>query len=1186
MYNFYPKKFVRPCIFQGSTAKILLTMRLTVILLITAILQVSASSFAQKITLNKKQALLVDVLRDIRKQSGYDFAFTNSTLDKAKPVDVNVTGVDVEEALRLVFKDQPLDYVIKDKVVVVSPKVKTPEKSLGEALKPISVDGRVIDEKGSPLQGATVVVKGTKLISITSADGKFHFLDIDDKSVLVISFIGYITVELPTKAQMGDITLELGNAKLSEVVVSTGYQKISKERFVGSFSQLDSANYARRAGMGIIDRLDGTVTGLLFNKKGGAAFPIQVRGISTLGVSQTPTSPLIVVDNFPMEDAFDINSINANDVENITVLKDAAAASIWGTRAGNGVIVITTKRGKLNQPLRVSITSNVSVDEKQKLDYFPTVSPSDFIDIEQMLFNKGYYDSNINNTDDRPVLSPVVEILAQTRNGLSLTDAAAQINALRGHDLRNDLNKYVYRNPLRQQYQTSLTGGSNNLAYQFSLGYNNTLNSTIGSKPDQQFTVNSNTTYKVSKKLELQFGINYSQGLAKSYTLQLPSTTAPYASLVDNNGGPAAIANTYRLAYIDTVGGGKLLDWHYRPLDEIRNADNTRKSYFTRFNVATSYAVTNWLKANIQYQYTVATGSSENIQSLNTYSTRNTINGFTLPNVTGIAKYQVPYGGIVDISNSENISNNVRGTLNFNKAWNGDNVITGLIGAELSNIYGLTSAQRLYGYNENTGSVTQVLNYADYYPIFYGASPGASAQISTVNLLQESLTNRIVSILGNVSYSYKDKYTLFGSARRDGANVFGVSTNNKWKPLWSVGGSWDISKEEYFKVDWVASLRLRSSFGYTGNVNNRLSGKFTFFSSSDPVILTGLDYASANQPPNPNLRWEQNATLNFGIDYQLFKGRLSGTFEVYSKKSTDVIANKYLPISSGVNFTPINAADLKGSGFDLNINSVNTIGKISWSTNIGLSYAKTIVTKIDKPTAITVRDLSGYSVNAVPGQLAYGLASYKWAGLDPVTGDPRGYYQGQISNNYNLIATDSIQNQVFHGSSIPLYSGFIRNNISYRGFTLSFNLTARFKYFFREPVMDLDYVNAVNSNFLSADYYNRWQKPGDELITNIPSMSYPASGNTSSKNSFYQLSEITVKKADNIRIQDLRLAYDFSIGNFSSKKYHLQTFLYANNLNLILWKAAKTNYDPDFVGGNGGFTAPIKTLTAGLNVNF
>lgn len=1181
----------------GRGSKLLRIMKLTAFILLSACMVASAAGHSQKVSLSVHNASLEQVFTEIKKQTGYSFVYYKDDLKKAVKVTLVVSNRTLQEVLVLCFQNQPLSYSILENTVVIKQKplaadgAAIPNQLMDLPQPPIDIKGRVINENGEPMV-VTVRVKGTDKATSTNDNGEFELKGVDENATLVLTGVNIETVEWKVG---GKKVLELfvrTRVKEGEaVIINTGYDRIARERFVGSYAQLDSANYHRRAGMNIIDRLDGTVPGVVFDKKGGD-YPIQIRGISTLNQSSSPSpNPLIVIDNFPMDERFDINSINPNDVESITVLRDAAAASIWGTRAGNGVIVITTKKGAFNKPFRMSLSSNITIVEKPDLFYFPRISSSDFIDIESMLFGKNFYNSSVNNITSRPVLSPVVEILARRRAGLiSSGDSALQIDALRNLDVRNDLDKYVYREAIRQQHHLSFGGGSSILSYNFSAGLNHNLNNIQGSKGDKQYTISTGAAFRPVRNLEIQASLNYSQSENQSAGFTLPSPLLPYIQLADENGKPVAVPNSYRQGYIDTAGGGGLLDWNYRPLDEVRLANNNNISRFIRMNFGASYRFTNWLRAQVSYQFMNGNAITRNHKSLQTWETRNLVNRHTnLSQADPNLRYPVPMGGILDLLNSQSNSHNIRGTLNFNSNWGGgQHQLTAMAGAELSEAKGYSNSNRLYGYNEEIGSYRNNVDFLTRFPVFFPAITSTGSIPSNIAYTEQAL-NRTVSVLANASYTLKNKYTLYASARRDGANVFGVNTNNRWKPLWSAGGSWDISKEQFYRIKWMNSLRLRASYGYTGNINNELSGRFTLNYQPTPAIYTNLVRAAARDAPNPELRWEETRITNIGLDFSLFNTKLSGSLEVYSKKSTDLIS--FLPIdpTTGENGFPLNYASMKGSGFDFSLNSRNTAGVIMWTTSLGFSYNKTIITELLQLPGYKAADFVLYSLNASPGRIAFGLSSYRWGGLDPATGDPLGYLNGATSKSYTTIFNDSVQNQLFHGSSIPMYSGFLRNDISWKGFTVSANITGRFNFYFRQPALNLNYEANIGSANYIPDYYKRWQKPGDEALTNVPSMLYPIPSAVSQRNSFYQFSEVHIVRGDNIRLQDIRFAYQLNNRNIRTVPIRsIQFFFYPNNLNLILWRADESYFDPDFSGATSDPTAapPAKTWTGGITVNF
>jgi TonB-linked SusC/RagA family outer membrane protein len=1175
--------------------QLLLCMKLTVVLLTMALMQVSASGVSQTITYSGKDAPLREVFAAIKKQTAYVFFYNDADMAKAKPVTVAFRNVTLEVALKESLKGQPLEYVVRGNTVFIRAKGsgKIEDGEMGDVVREdvllfIDIKGRVVDEEGKPVAGATVTVKGTSKATSTNDNGEFVLTGVSGDAVLVVSGVSIETYEVKVGGRTSiEISATTRVIEGKTVVINTGYQKISKERMVGSFSQLDSAAFHRRAGMRIIDRLDGAVTGVLFDKKGNN--PIQIRGISTLRLTYSPSmAPLVILDNFPYTG--DINAINPNDVENVTILKDAAAASIWGSRAGNGVIVITTKKGRYNQPFQISASSNVSLQEKPDLYYYPQMGIADFIEIERLLFNGGQYDAALSDTRRRPVVSPVVEVLAQLRSGnISQEEADAQIASFKTQDIRSDLDRHVYQKALSQQHYINFSGGRDNVTYAFSGGYNYARPNIQGSKGDEQYTINSNTTFRLIDNLEINAGVNFTQGVIKSVNSNfLSGLKVPYLQLADAQGNSLALPNTFRMSFLETTGGGQLQDWMYRPLDEIRLVDNTTTSRFARLNLSGRYQVATWLSAELGYQYVNETSNARNYYNQQTYLARNLINLFTNLNETDPSlRNPIPIGGILDLSNSEANSHNLRGQLNFNWNWNGRHILNGIIAGEQSQTEGgVNSNNRLYGYNDFTGSYATLINYATFYPI-YNRLTSTRAAIPFGGSLIEGSSSRFVSLLSNVSYTYKGRYTAYASARRDGSNVFGVKTNNKWKPLWSAGIGWDISKENFYAVTWLPSLRLTASYGYSGNVNNNISGVPTIQYSSVVADFSGFTYASAGLAPNPNLRWEQVRMFNTGLDFSVLKNRLSGKIEYFNKRSTDLISAVPFPPSTGVSSFYVNASSLKGHGFDITLNSINTTGALRWETRFSFSHAKMIVTKLYQENRTRAEEFVGYRSNSAVGKIAYGISSYRWAGLDPATGDPLGYLNGQISKDYNAIFNDLVDNQAFHGSAIPLYNGFLNNSLSWKNFTLSANITYRLDFYFRRPSLAIDYTSLIGSGSGHADFALRWQKAGDELFTSIPSILYPTPPEAVGRELFYSNAEVNIARGDNIRLQDVRLSYDWF--NRNSKRLlvkSLQFYVYANSLNAILWRKDRSKLDPDFVGGNT-FTPPTpKIWTGGVNITF
>lgn len=1030
-----------------------------------------------------------------------------------------------------------------------------------------------------PLQGASIRTNPSTIKTITDKDGSFT-LTIGNltKGTLIVSYVGFQTKEIAFTATQASFTIEMevDEKDLEEVEISTGYQNFNPERFVGSAAKLDSTNFHRRAGMGIIERLRGTVTGLGFTKNDNPDNLPIIRGVSTL--SNTAFKPLVVVDNFPMDERFDLNTINPNDVLDITVLKDAVAASIWGSLAGNGVIVITTKKGKRNQPFSINASSNIGITEKPDLYYYPRMSIDEVIEVERFLFGEGFYKVNLDNTTTRPFISPVVELLNQmTMDNKAFIDK--EIEKLSKQDIRQDLDKFMYRDALRQQHHLSFNGGNQFGGYAFSAGYNRDLSNLQHSKASDQFTIRSQNNFRPTKNLTIEAGVMLSKNInRKSNSPTLPQI--PYLLLADENGN-ALTMGMHRLSYLEGLSNGDLLDWQFRPLDEIRFSNNNQRDQFVTLNLSSTYTFLPWLKGTVRFQHQQSTNQRKDYFSEETYFTRNLINAYSYYD-GGELKYNIPKGGILEVGNSESLSNQFRGQFDIHRQWQNKHVLSGVIASDISRVTSpFNTGNRFYGYNIDRDIYATVLNYEKIHTMIDRIG-GTSARIPQSVSAASGVTSNRVSFLGYASYTYDKRYTFYGSARKDGANVFGVHTNNKWKPLWSAGGSWDITNESFFNIPKISYLRLRGSYGYMGNTTGGTGYTLMVYNPYSVNNLTEFPQASLNSPPNPDLRWEEIRMINGGIDFNILDGRISGSIEGFRKRSKDIVSLVPSDPTLGVDFITMNSASLQGKGMEINLSSQNLKGALEWNTNLGYSYVKTIVTELYNG-GFSAQDFLTYNLNAAVDHIAYGLSSYRWAGLDPSNGDPRGYLDGEISKDYKGIGNDDIENQVFHGSSLPLHFGFLSNSVSYKNITLSVNINFSFDYYFRKP--SIEYVNLFNNLVGHVDYKERWQEVGDETRTNVPSMIYPM--NTTDRDEFYKYSEVNVLKGDHIRLRDLRLQYhlDHELINRLSFK-SIQLFMYLNNLNVMLWRANKSGLDPDYIGGTNYFNSPpSKSWTFGLNLN-
>ena len=1044
-----------------------------------------------------------------------------------------------------------------------------------------SLTGTVSDTSGQPIPGVNIIEKGTTNGTVTDVDGHFHLTTSEADATLVFSFIGYQTVEVPLSGQTAiNLTMQEDLQQLSAVeVYATGYQEIPAERATGSFEQIDHELLNRSVSTDVLSRLNGVTPGLLFNSSNISDESMTIRGRATL-LGAAAAEPLIVLDNFPYEG--DLQSINPNDIESITVLKDAAAASIWGARAGNGVIVITSKQGSLNTPLQVSFNANTTIQAQPDLFYNQNYLTSpEYIEVERYLFDQGYYEGLLSSAA-QPALTPVVQLLDQQRRG-ELTDQSLeeQLQRLSARDVRQDFEDHIYRPAVNQQYAIDFQGGSDELAYQLSLGYDH-HSEALQNNTMERFTTAWRNTFTPIRHLDVSFGFNYSQtrtetpndyAYGSATTAYMASNALyPYADLTQ------PIEKDFNTNYKDSLTAHGLLDWHYRPLEEVGLNDRTTTTSNLLMNAQLHYKLTPQLSLIGQYQRQQQSTTGRQLSDAASYDVRNQVNRYASWDEPA-QQYTFPFpeGDILRLQQSELRADNLRAQLTYNQQLANRHVVNALGGVELRETVTEGFSRTSLGYDDELGTAVTNLDYQTNYPV----RPYGIATLPAPAGAVAGTTNRYLSQFANAAYTYDRRYTVSASARRDGANIFGVNTNDKITPLWSTGIAWNLSNEPFFQVDWLPFLKLRSTYGFNGNVYNASAYLTATYRTSS---LTGLPTASVTSPPNPELRWERVKNINVGLDFELRKQLLSGTIAWYQKDGMDLIEEAPLPLSTGFTSFRGNAASVRTQGLDLQLTSHNINQTFQWQTTWMLNITRDKVTHFD-PEYTASNLVSGKgngsgSLIAVPGKPLFGLYSYGWAGLNE-QGEPQGYVEGQASSDYlSVLNNASPDSLVFHGSARPVTFGALRNTFSWKAWSLSLNLTYKLGYFFRRTSISPNYVDVIQG-MAHADYAQRWQQPGDEHHTSVPALVYPADVNRSN---FYRYAEVLVAPADHIRLQDIRLAYTTGNPNTNRLPFsQLQVYLYVSNLG-ILWRANEQGLDPDFNNAQRGVASYPNPLSAALGL--
>lgn len=1047
-----------------------------------------------------------------------------------------------------------------------------------------SVSGTVVeDQTNRPLSGILITPKTGGVATITDREGKFRIKTETSSIKMLFSAPGYepqeVNARLPLNEQLL-VVLKLKTSTIEEVSLTTGYQKIAKERATGAFTIVTSGELSKQISTNILERLPAVANGIMMDFNTTDVPQLMVRGSSTL---QGPKNPLIIVDDFPYEG--NLSNINPNIVASITILKDAAASSIWGARAANGVIVITTKKGKLDQPLSVEFTANTTMSDKTDLSYIRQMSSSDFIDVEQELFTRGFYNSDINSTN-HTVLTPVVDLLNRSQKGeISVAEAQRQIALLREIDVRDQYKKYMYTPSLNQQYALNLFGGSAKLSWSAGLGYDK--NSGNLSEKYDRMTLRLQNSWKPNDKLTFSTGVSYADVSSESGRTGYGGVKVngiwqiPYLQFADDEGKPLVVFSGYDQRYKESLVGSGLLDWNYYPLTDWKHTVAKGASAELILSSALQYKILKGLEIEVRYQHQRTNREERTLYDEKSYFATNYINGFAYYDTLGALKWRVPKGGILDNLNILTSVNNIRGQINYQYASDVHEV-SAIAGGEVRATNTINNQTRDYGYNSIRQSVMSV-DYLNPYPHFVS---GNSDFISNRRSMQERNTN-FVSMYANAAYTYAKKYTISGSVRQDASNLFGLKTNDQWNPFWSTGLAYKLSDESFYTLSWLPELKLRGSYGFSGNIDPAMVAVTTIIYDTAPSIYTGTGTARIDQHYNPSLRWETLRMINFGLDFALSNRRVSGSIDFFTKKGSNLFGPASLDYTTGIFSMLMNVAGMKGKGIDLELNSHNiVVNDWRWDTVLNFSTYRDEVTNYYVPNTFA-NNYVNTSGNSVPvsgtvGLPVYSIFAYKWAGLDPETGDPRGYLNGEISKDYTAItgSEKGIEDLQYFGSAVPTTYGSLINSFGYRGFSLDVGLIYKLGYWFRRN--SIQYTQLLASRNGHSDFADRWQRPGDEELTDVPSLIYTSD---SSRDQFYSGSGVLVEKGDHVRLQYINLGYELNKVSLAKVPFKfVRLYGVVSNLG-ILWRANSHGIDPDYsISANSLKSAT--TYSLGFNLKF
>lgn len=1174
----------------------LLIMKLIVLILVVSLCQVNAASFAQKITLTEKNVSLEKVINEIRAQTGFDFIGDAKLIRNANPVTVIVKNASLEETLAACFSQTDIDYSIDNQIVALKRKNLDSDLSVITLLQQNDVKGKVVDQNGNPLRGASIKVIGTTLATQTNQDGEFVLSSVARDARLSISFVGYKPVELLAKANLGTIALQLEVADLSavEVTVNTGYQTLSKERATGAFESV-SVEQISRPSSSIAERLIGVVPGLQTTVKPDGSIALQIRGQSSLMADQ---QPLIVYDGFAIEGGFE--SINPNDVESITVLKDAAAASIWGAKSANGVIVITSKKASEGKA-RVSVSSHLKIANKLDLGYVnPVATSKEVLAYEQTGFNSDFYGGPWPppSEADLAAQSQAIIFMNEVRLGrISASERDAALAHLGTLNNSQQIKNQLLQSPITQQYNINISGGSEKMANNLSLLFEDRKSYFKGNATDK-FLINYSNNVKVTDWLEFDFSGMFQHEKAEDsgIDLSLIQSLQPYDMLMNSDGSLSDMSylyyNSANLSNRVPLGKFPYADWSYNPISELQNRDLTKTDINSRFQAGLTFKVIEGLKFASKLQYEIFNWNGRDYYHEGSFAVRQFINETSSWNQSydSAPTQNIPKGGILGQEKTSVKAYNFRNQLTFVRKFAERHNINLVAGTELSNrVIEYTKNPYAFGYNDETLTTGGLLNPANQaamwngYPLSYAEYFYPFSVNGTHEFKYD--TDRFLSAYGNLAYTYNDKYTATGSYRTDASNLIAEDPKYRYSPFWSIGLGWQLNRESFLNdYQWLDRLNMRLTYGYNGNVDKSTSflPLIDINATLNPNIQETT--SSISSYGNPTLRWEKSSTVNFGLDFSFLNRKLHGAFDYYGKKSSDLIVEQSIPSVNGTEVQKFNNGEMTNRGFEIRLGTTLPISEndITWSGSVNYAYNKNKITKFYKTTYQMYDLYNGGTTSYVEGYNANTLWSLRYSGMLNVGTEASPYLlpsfwgpNGEKTTFQNWPIGDAREYESNEGTTIaPSTFGMI-NSFKFYDFNLSFIVTGKFGHVFRRQ--SFNYSPMAGGNTRVNNNYS-------DVLNSDPSEMMPIPEGDFRYyfwDRFFPYLNYLTESASHIRFQEISASYSVPQSKLSKLGLNsLSFFAQANNVGVILFN--DYSEDPEYPLGT---IKPQSTFIFGLKFN-
>lgn len=1154
------------------------TLCSTVVLFCAFVIMGTVELMAQEkypVSLKYENVPLKTVLDQISSQTNLKFIYTDKVKVNEIKVTVNCTNDPVEQVLARMLSPLEISYVLKDNQIILStlPGQKAASDAVPGKLRLLR--GKITDDLGEALPGVAVQNGRTGKYTASDLEGGYE-IEAQEGDVLRFSSIGMgdKSVTVTGSADRLNIAL-LPSAIALEDVIVTGYQTLSRERSTGSYAVVTSQKLEKKLQPSLASILEGQSAGVVITKDG----KMEIRGVSTI---QGAKDPLIVVDGYPLVgDGVGLESINPDNIENITVLKDAVAASIYGSRASNGVIVITTKSAKTGA-FSVGYKGTYGITLKPDLSRLNLADATDYMDAELDLYrqnpNSPYSSYNsYNRLSDYTYL-----LMAKDKGMISASEADAQMAALQNNDALKQIEEHLIRAKQSHQHNLSISGGSEKNLFNGVIRYAGEYGN-MKHNDNSRFIVDINNLWKPTDWFSFRIisNINYSKENSTTETWQTltgfgdDSRLYPYSLLYDEAGNsvPFAPVGQRRMEQYNTYPGMKSVLYH--PETDLGVYGKTNDRLQLRLGGDMNVKFCKFLSGSVGGSWIKGSTSSKSIAGASSFIMRTAYNDGT--SATNPTKHYIPEGGKIDETRGSVMSWVIRAQLNYNQSFKNDrHRVTAMIGSEVSkDSYETTYMPTRLGYDPVSATWNSGFNMHEYKnntnniagDMLFGKTPaylspmlfnyGGSLSTKSDYGVRD---NRFVSWYGNASYEFNNKYLVTGSVRLDLTNFFGTDPKYRYKPTWSVGGTYKISEEHFFSglKHIFNRFHIRASYGINGNISLDNTPYLILSVGAHDNTMGGVSYGIGSYPNN-QLRWEKTQIVDIGFDFSMFNNRLNAGFDYYHKKSTDLIAKDAIDETKGTGSIPQNVGGITNKGVEFSI-SGDVIRKkdFIWTSSLVTSYNTSNVDYYNVKRSF----FSSYAragTLLVQGYSVDGFWGARFAGLD--NKGTALYYnvKGEKVEGGSLKAEDA----VYLGTNRPPLDMSWTNSFLYKNWELSFMFIGKFGHKYRKD-------NFSGTNYNNRHVSERWREPGDE-DTKI----YPRLTAFNMDRFYYPYSDHLVASANYVKLRDLTLSYNFP-GNLVSRMKLSGLKIYFQTRNLFYITAKGVDIDPETSELNlSGFTGTM-----------